>query len=70
MPAAKQAGPSILFSFAFSPMKLILSLSGLFVAPIVVLFVCSLASEDQRHYVNCRLSGASLDACMLQIAGR
>jgi hypothetical protein len=51
-------------------MKLILSLSGMFIAPLALLFIGSLAAEDQRHYVNCRLSGSSLDACLLQIAGR
>lgn len=36
----------------------------------LVLFAASLAVEDQRHFVACRASGASADACLLQISGR
>ena len=46
------------------------SIVGMFVAPLVILFVASLASEDQRHYVSCRLDGHGLDACLLKINGR
>lgn len=38
--------------------------------PVVCLFIASLAIEDQRNYVACRVSGAGLDACILQINGR
>jgi hypothetical protein len=34
------------------------------------LIVCSLAVEDQRRFLSCRASGASADACLLQINGR
>lgn len=43
------------------------SIVGMFVAPLLILFVASLASEDQRHYVSCRLDGHGLDACLLKI---
>jgi hypothetical protein len=46
------------------------SIVGMFVAPLLILFVVSLASEDQRHYVSCRLDGHGLDACLLKINGR
>jgi hypothetical protein len=46
------------------------SIVGMFVAPLLILFVASLASEDQRHYVSCRLDGHGLDACLLKINGR
>jgi hypothetical protein len=45
-------------------------LSTLFAGSLFALFVVSLASEDQRHFVACRASGASTDACLLQITGR
>jgi hypothetical protein len=38
--------------------------------PLVCLFVASLAIEDHRHFLSCRLNGASVDACILQIQGR
>lgn len=37
---------------------------------LVALIVCSLAIEDQRRFLSCRASGASADACLLQINGR
>jgi hypothetical protein len=49
---------------------LYLKLSAFFGAALLALFVGSLASEDQRHFVACRASGASADACLLQIGGR
>jgi hypothetical protein len=45
-------------------------LSSLFAGSLFALFVVSLASEDQRRFVSCRATGASADACLLQIAGR
>jgi len=41
-----------------------------FLAPIGVIFLASLAVEDQRAFLACRQSGQSVDACMLQIHGR
>jgi hypothetical protein len=37
---------------------------------LAALIVCSLAIEDQRRFLSCRTSGASVDACLLQIHGR
>jgi hypothetical protein len=45
-------------------------LSALFGGSLLALFVAGLAVEDQRHFVACRASGASADACLLQISGR
>jgi hypothetical protein len=45
-------------------------LSALFAGSLFALFVASLASQDQRLFVACRASGASADACLLQISGR
>jgi len=45
-------------------------LAGLFAGSLLALFAVSLASEDQRHFVACRATGASADACLLQISGR
>lgn len=45
-------------------------LSALFGGSLLALFAASLAVEDQRHFVACRASGASADACLLQISGR
>jgi hypothetical protein len=45
-------------------------LSSLFAGSLFALFVVSLASEDQRHFVSCRATGASADACLLQLSGR
>ncbi len=42
----------------------------MFVAPLLTMFAVSLVSEDQRHYVSCRLDGHGLDACLLKINGR
>jgi hypothetical protein len=45
-------------------------LAALFGGSLLALFVASLAVEDQRHFVACRASVASADACLLQISGR
>ena len=45
-------------------------LAALFGGSLLALFVVGLAVEDQRHFVACRASGASADACLLQINGR
>lgn len=45
-------------------------LSALFGGSLFALFVAGLAVEDQRLFVSCRASGASVDACLLQINGR
>jgi hypothetical protein len=47
-----------------------LKISAVFLLPLLALFVGSLASEDQRHFLSCRQTGASVDACLLQISGR
>ena len=49
---------------------LALKLSGLFGGALLAIFTASLAVEDQRHFVACRASGASVDACLLKINGR
>jgi len=41
-----------------------------FVAPLALIFLASLAVEDQRAFLSCRRAGQSVDACMLQIHGR
>lgn len=45
-------------------------LAAVFGGSLLALFTASLAVEDQRHFVACRASGASADACLLQISGR
>ena len=47
-----------------------LKISGIVLAPLLALFISSLAAEDQRRFLDCRQSGASVDACILQISGR
>lgn len=51
-------------------LSLTAKLSALFGGSLLALFVAGLAVEDQRHFVACRASGASADACLLQINGR
>jgi hypothetical protein len=45
-------------------------LAVVFGGSLLALFTASLAVEDQRHFIACRATGASADACLLQIAGR
>ena len=45
-------------------------ITAVLISPLLVLFVASLAIEDQRQFVACRFNGASVDACLLQINGR
>lgn len=45
-------------------------LVALFGGSLLALFVAGLAVEDQRLFVACRVTGASADTCLLQIAGR
>jgi hypothetical protein len=52
------------------PTMTFLKISAVFLLPLLALFVGSLASEDQRHFLACRQTGASADACLLQISGR
>jgi hypothetical protein len=47
-----------------------LSILSILLAPLAVMFVGSLAAEDQRAFLSCRANGASVDACILHIAGR
>lgn len=51
-------------------LSLTAKLSALFGGSLFALFVAGLAVEDQRLFVACRASGASADACLLQINGR
>lgn len=51
-------------------LSLTVKLSALFGGSLFALFVAGLAVEDQRHFVACRATGASVDACLLQISGR
>lgn len=55
---------------AMQALTLTAKLSALFGGSLFALFVAGLAVEDQRHFVACRASGASADACLLQISGR
>ena len=55
--------------FSPFPMKTFFILSIL-LAPLAVMFVGSLAAEDQRAFLTCRANGASVDACHLLISGR
>ena len=45
-------------------------LAAVFGGSLLALFIAGLAVEDQRHFLACRASGASADACLLQISGR
>jgi hypothetical protein len=45
-------------------------LAALFGGSLLALFTASLAVDDQRRFVACRATGASADACLLQISGR
>jgi hypothetical protein len=47
-----------------------LKLSALFGGSLLAIFIGSLAVEDQRHFIACRATGASADACLLQLSGR
>jgi hypothetical protein len=47
-----------------------LSILSILLAPLAVMFVGSLAAEDQRAFLACRANGASADYCRLIIAGR
>lgn len=49
---------------------LALKLSAVFGGSLLALFIGSLVVEDQRHFVACRATGASADACLLQLSGR
>ena len=49
---------------------LAVKLAGAFAGSILIIFAASLASEDQRLFVECRAAGVSVDACLLQINGR
>ena len=51
-------------------MRPIAIIAGFFAGSLALAFCCSLAVEDQRNYVACRIGGAGLDACILQISGR
>ena len=51
-------------------LTLTVNLAGAFAGSIMIVFAASLASEDQRNFVECRAAGVSLDACLLQINGR
>lgn len=61
-------------SLATDPVILSLSLScklaALFGGALLAIVAASLAVEDQRRFLSCRASGASTDACLLQINGR
>lgn len=52
------------------PLVVIGRLAVVFTAPLLSMFIVSLAVEDQRNFVSCRLSGSSVDACILAIHGR
>jgi hypothetical protein len=57
----------------FRPMQALsitAKLTALFGGSLLALFTASLAVEDQRHFVACRATGATADACLLQISGR
>ena len=58
-----------LSSLAF-PFFLTVKLSALFSGSLLAIFLGSLAMENQRQFISCRLTGASVDACLLQIHGR
>jgi hypothetical protein len=45
-------------------------LAALFGGALLAIVAASLAVEDQRRFLSCRASGASTDACLLQINGR
>jgi hypothetical protein len=47
-----------------------LSILSILLAPLAVMFIGSLAAEDQRTFLACRANGASADYCRLIIAGR
>jgi len=62
--------PSSLGVLTMFALKVTARLAALFGGSLAALFVGTLAIEDQRHFVACRASGASADACLLQIQGR
>ena len=49
---------------------LTVKIGGAFAGSILIAFAVSLASEDQRNFVDCRAAGVSVDACLLQLNGR
>ena len=66
---ATRSRPSQTFR-TMQTLSLTVKLSALFGGSLFALFVAGFAVEDQRHFVACRASGASVDACLLQISGR
>jgi hypothetical protein len=56
--------------FAIPSPRAVAMIAGVCFGPLVCLFIASLAIEDQRNFLSCRLDGASVDACILQIQGR
>ena len=52
------------------PLVLAGRLAAILTVPLLSLFIVSLAAENQRMFVSCRLAGASADACILSIHGR
>ena len=45
-------------------------LAAIITVPLLSLFIVSLAVENQRNFLSCRLAGSSVDACILAIHGR
>jgi hypothetical protein len=47
-----------------------LGVGAILLAPLVTLFIGSLAVENQRMFLSCRANGGSTDSCLLLIGGR
>jgi hypothetical protein len=47
-----------------------LGVGAVLLAPLVTLFIGSLAVENQRMFLSCRANGGSTDSCLLLIGGR
>ena len=62
--------PSLATDLVMHSLSLPGRLAALFGGALLALFAASLIVEDQRHFVACRASGGSVDACLLQINGR
>jgi hypothetical protein len=51
------------------PLVLAGRLAAILTVPLLSLFIISLAAENQRSFILCRLAGSPVDACLLSIHG-
>ena len=67
---AERSAAPLTINPVVNSLSLSCKLAALFGGALLAIVACSLAVEDQRHFLSCRATGASADACLLQINGR